>query len=64
MKMGDAQIRKVILTMDRERKLSKDIVEQMLKYVPTSSEREMLESHVSEKEKFARADKFMLGMSQ
>ena len=64
MKMSDSQIRKVILSMDREDKLSKDIVEQMLKYVPTPSEREMLESHVSEKEKFARADKFLLEMSQ
>ena len=64
MKMSDSQIHKVILTMDRENKLNKDILEQMLKYVPTSSERELLESHVSEKEKFARADKFLLEMSQ
>ena len=64
MKMSDAQIRKVILAMDRECKLNKDILEQMLKYGPTSSEREMLESHASEREKFARADKFMLEMSQ
>lgn len=64
MKMSDSQIRKVILSMDREDKLNKDIVEQMLKYVPTSSEKEMLENHLSEKEKFARADKFMLEMSQ
>ena len=64
MKMSDSQIHKVILSMDRQDKLSKDIVEQMLKYVPTSSEREMLDSHASEKEKFARADKFLLEMSQ
>lgn len=64
MKMNDAQIRKVILSMDSSDKLSKDIVEQMLKYVPTSTEKELLESHVEEKEKFARADKFMFEMSQ
>ena len=64
MKMNDAQIRKVILSMDSGDKLSKDIVEQMLKYVPTSTEKELLESHVEEKEKFARADKFMFEMSQ
>lgn len=64
MKMSEKEIRKVILTMDRDNKLSKDIVEQMLKYVPTSSERELLESHVSERETFARADKFMFEMSQ
>ena len=64
MKMSESQIRKVILLMDREDKLSKDFVEQMLKYVPTPSEKEMLESHISEKEKFARADKFLLEMSR
>ena len=64
MKMSEREIRKVIMTMDDGNKLSKDVVEQMLKYVPTASERELLESHVTEKDKFARADKFMFEMSQ
>ena len=64
MKMSESEIRKVILSMDRDDKLNKDTVEQMLKYVPTSSEKELLESHVAEKEKFARADKFLFEMSQ
>ena len=64
MKMSDSGIRKVILSMDSGNKLNKDIVEQMLKYVPTPSEKEELESHVEEREKFARADRFMFEMSQ
>ena len=50
--------------MDKDDQLNKDMVEQMLKYVPTSAERELLESHTSEKETFARADRFMLEMSR
>ena len=58
-------IKEMVLSMDKEGKLDKDMVEQLLKYVPTSAEKEMLESHAQEeKAKFARADRFMLVTSR
>ena len=54
----------VIMTMDRDDKLSKDMVEQMVKYVPKAEEEQLLQSHAHEKGTFARADKFMWEMSR
>ena len=54
----------VIMTMDRDGKLSKDMVEQMVKYVPKVEEEQLLRSHAHEKGTFARADKFMWEMSR
>ena len=52
------------MSMDREEGLSKDMVEQLLKFVPTSTDRELLENHISEEDKLARADRFLLQMSR
>ena len=52
------------MTMDRDDQLEKDTVEQLLKYVPTMAERELLTSHAHEMESFARADRFLLEMSR
>ena len=64
MKMSDSSIRQAVLTMDSRGKLSKDMLEQLLKFVPTSTEVELLESHITEEETFARADHFLLEMSR
>ena len=58
-KLSEEDIRTIVLSMDREKKMDKDMVEQLLKYVPTSAEKELLESHIHEKSSFARADRFM-----
>lgn len=50
--------------MDSEGQLSKDMVELMVKYVPTPQEVELLQSYSHERETFARADKFLLEMSR
>lgn len=50
--------------MDSEDRLKKDMVEQLLKYVPTPAERELLESHVTERETFAKADSFLFEISK
>ena len=63
-KLSEDGIREMIFSMDREGKLNKDMVEQLLKFVPTSAEKELLELHISEKSNFAKADKFMLVTSR
>ena len=40
------------------------MVEQLLKYVPTIAERDLLKSHAHEMESFARPDRFLLEMSR
>lgn len=62
-KLSEEGIRGVVLSMDRDGKLDKDVLEQLVKYVPTSSERDLLQGHVLEKASFARADRFMLETS-
>ena len=52
------------MTMDKEEALEKDSVEQLLKYVPTLAERDLLNSHAHEMESFARPDRFLLEMSR
>ena len=52
------------MTMDKEEQLEKDSVEQLLKYVPTVAERDLLNSHAHEMESFARPDRFLLEMSR
>ena len=63
-KLSEEVIRSTVLSMDREGKMDKDMIEQLLKYVPTSAEKEMLESHIHEKSNFAKADRFMLVTSR
>jgi dishevelled associated activator of morphogenesis len=40
------------------------MVEQLLKYIPTAAERDLLNSHAHEMESFARPDRFLLEMSR
>lgn len=63
-KLSEEKVRNMVLGMDREGKVGKDMVEQLLKYVPTSAEKELLEGHLHEKANFARADQFMLVTSR
>ena len=58
------QVRRVVMSMDKEDQLEKDMVEQLLKYVPTIAERDLLSSHAHEMESFARPDHFLLEMSR
>ena len=64
LKMTNQEVRQVVLCMDQEERLGKDMVEQLLKYVPTPGERELLESHAREVESFAKPDRFLLEMSK
>jgi len=58
-KLTEDDIQKMMMDMDPRERLDKNTVEQLLKYVPTLPEKELLESHVHEMPNFARADRFM-----
>lgn len=81
--MRNSELRSVILSVDHDEQLSKDMVEQvswkwitwltlitmvtckqLLKYVPTDEEKELLNGHSDEYTKFAKADRFLYEMSQ
>ena len=58
-KLTEEEVQRTMMNMDHKERLDKDMVEQLLKYVPTQAEKEQLESHVHEMPNFARADRFM-----
>lgn len=53
-----------IYSMDADDKLSKDMLEQMLKYVPSSDEQHLLDGHSSQLDLFAKADRYLYEMSR
>ena len=50
--------------MDIDDKLSKDMLEQMLKFVPSSDEQHLLDGHNDQLDMFAKADRFLYEMSR
>lgn len=64
LKMTDEEITRAILSVDENDELSKDMIEQLLKYVPTSDEKNLLNAHNKNVEQFARADRFIYDMSR
>lgn len=50
--------------MDSDDKLSKDMLEQMLKFVPSSDEQNLFDGHSDQLDMFARADRFLYEMSR
>ncbi|GAB6020602.1 hypothetical protein CHUAL_003278 [Chamberlinius hualienensis] len=64
LKMTNEEICKVILSMDSKDQLPKDMIEQMLKFIPSSEEKALLEDHSTEIEQMARADRFLYEISR
>ena len=62
-KLSEEEVRTTMLSMDKEERLDKDMVEQLLKYVITPAEKELLDGHIHESHNFARPDRFMLATS-
>ena len=56
----------MILSMDPEEKLTRDTVEQLLKFIPSLEEVDLLKGYAAEMDvsSFAKADRFLLEMSQ
>ena len=50
--------------MDSDDKLSKDMLEQMLKFVPSPDEQHLLDGHSEQLDMFAKADRFLYEMSR
>ncbi|XP_028967542.1 disheveled-associated activator of morphogenesis 1 [Galendromus occidentalis] len=59
LKLSNEEIVSCLLSMDSKEQLQKDMIEQMLKFVPTLEERTSLEEHSHELELLAKADRFL-----
>ncbi|XP_022645280.1 disheveled-associated activator of morphogenesis 1-like isoform X2 [Varroa jacobsoni] len=59
LKLSNDEIVSCLLSMDSKEQLQKDMIEQMLKFVPTLEERTSLEEHSHQLELLAKADRFL-----
>ncbi|MEQ2250550.1 Dishevelled associated activator of morphogenesis 2 [Ilyodon furcidens] len=64
LKMTNEEIKRAILEMDEREELAKDMLEQLLKFIPEKSDVDLLEEHKHELERMARADRFLFEMSR
>ncbi|KAM9707798.1 disheveled-associated activator of morphogenesis 1-like [Menidia menidia] len=64
LKLTNEEICHAILTMDEQEDLPKDMLEQLLKFVPEKSDLELLEEHKNELDRMAKADRFLYEMSR
>nr|XP_026239425.1 disheveled-associated activator of morphogenesis 2 isoform X2 [Urocitellus parryii] len=64
LKLSNEEIRQAILKMDEQEDLAKDMLEQLLKFIPEKSDVDLLEEHKHELERMARADRFLYEMSR
>ncbi|XP_037833695.1 disheveled-associated activator of morphogenesis 1 isoform X2 [Kryptolebias marmoratus] len=64
LKMTNEEICSAILTMDEHEELPKDMLDQLLKFVPEKSDIELLEEHKHELDRMAKADRFLYDMSR
>uniref|UniRef100_A0A8D0CLU4 Dishevelled associated activator of morphosis 1 n=1 Tax=Scleropages formosus TaxID=113540 RepID=A0A8D0CLU4_SCLFO len=64
LKLSNEEIKRAILTMDEQEDLPKDMLEQMLKFVPEKSDVDLLEEHKHELDRMAKADRFLFEMSR
>ncbi|XP_072356273.1 disheveled-associated activator of morphogenesis 2 isoform X1 [Scyliorhinus torazame] len=64
LKLSNEEIKHAILQMDEQEDLAKDMLEQLLKFVPEKSDIDLLEEHKHEIDRMARADRFLYEMSR
>lgn len=64
LKLSNEDIKRAILEMDEQEDLAKDMLEQLLKFVPEKSDIDLLEEHKHEIDRMARADRFLYEMSR
>uniref|UniRef100_A0A8C7VH38 Disheveled-associated activator of morphogenesis 1 n=1 Tax=Oncorhynchus mykiss TaxID=8022 RepID=A0A8C7VH38_ONCMY len=64
LKLSNEEMKRAILTMDEQEDLPKDMLEQMLKFIPEKSDVDLLEEHKHELDRMAKADRFLYEMSR
>ncbi|XP_043372066.1 disheveled-associated activator of morphogenesis 1 isoform X3 [Dermochelys coriacea] len=64
LKLSNDEIKHAILTMDEQEDLPKDMLEQLLKFVPEKGDIDLLEEHKHELDRMAKADRFLFEMSR
>ncbi|KAM4664630.1 disheveled-associated activator of morphogenesis 1 isoform 2-T3 [Discoglossus pictus] len=64
LKLTNDEIKRAILTMDEQEDLPKDMLEQLLKFVPEKADIDLLEEHKHELDRMAKADRFLFEMSR
>uniref|UniRef100_A0A8C9U7H0 Dishevelled associated activator of morphogenesis 1b n=1 Tax=Scleropages formosus TaxID=113540 RepID=A0A8C9U7H0_SCLFO len=64
LKLSNEEIKRAIMTMDEQEDLPKDMLEQLLKFVPEKSDVDLLEEHKHELDRMAKADRFLYEMSR
>ncbi|XP_035234924.1 disheveled-associated activator of morphogenesis 1 isoform X1 [Anguilla rostrata] len=64
LKLANDEIKRAILTMDEQEDLPKDMLEQLLKFVPEKSDVDLLEEHKQELHRMAKPDRFLYEMSR
>uniref|UniRef100_A0A3Q2XPV9 Dishevelled associated activator of morphogenesis 1b n=1 Tax=Hippocampus comes TaxID=109280 RepID=A0A3Q2XPV9_HIPCM len=63
LKLSNEEMKRAILGMDEQEDLPKDMLEQLLKFVPEKSDVDLLEEHRHELERMAKPDRFLYEMS-
>ncbi|XP_053344836.1 disheveled-associated activator of morphogenesis 1b isoform X1 [Clarias gariepinus] len=64
LKLSNEEIRRAFMTMDEQEDLPKDMLEQMMKFIPEKSDVDLLEEHKHELDRMAKADRFLYEMSR
>ncbi|XP_028591314.2 disheveled-associated activator of morphogenesis 1 isoform X2 [Podarcis muralis] len=64
LKLSNDEIKRAILSMDEQEDLPKDMLEQLLKFVPEKADIDLLEEHKHELDRMAKADRFLFEMSR
>ncbi|KAK1889508.1 Disheveled-associated activator of morphogenesis 1-A [Dissostichus eleginoides] len=64
LKLSNEEMKRAILTMDEQEDLPKDMLEQLLKFVPEKSDVDLLEEHKHELDRMAKPDRFFYEMSR
>ncbi|XP_043930395.1 disheveled-associated activator of morphogenesis 1 isoform X2 [Protopterus annectens] len=64
LKLSNEEIKRAILSMDEQEDLPKDMLEQLLKFIPEKSDIDLLEEHKHELDRMAKADRFLFEMSR
>ncbi|XP_051908014.1 disheveled-associated activator of morphogenesis 1-like isoform X2 [Hippocampus zosterae] len=64
LKLSNEEMKRAILGMDEQEDLPRDMLEQLLKFVPEKSDVDLLEEHRHELERMAKPERFLYEMSR